>query len=198
MTSPPKTPNRTALALAAALATTSCAPPEAPKNNLYDILAKYEFTMQDGKPANINALRASQKNKFSTLTFNFNGCTEHCSLTNITLRKVAKDHNALTHVVVNVQPQLDGSNQKTRDAFMQTFRKVGMKSDVVILYPKNEEDAIKIQNDAALIVNQKVARQHSSQILLFRPDGSPVGKKDGLKTDNFGDWQAIMQQEKSR
>ena len=179
------------------MALASCTP-EAPKNNLYDILSKYELKGQDGNPVNIAALQTTQKNKFSTLTFRFHGCTAFCPITDAMLGKVAKEQNALAHVVVSVQPQYDGVNQDARDAFMQTFRKMGVKGDVVILYPKSEADAIKIQNDAALIVNQKIARQHSSQIVLFRPNGTPVGKKDGLKTDNFGDWQAIMQQEKTR
>jgi cytochrome oxidase Cu insertion factor (SCO1/SenC/PrrC family) len=177
---------------AAMMVAPSCAPPVPKEHTIYDILSRHDLRGQDGKPINIPALRQAGSGKFTTATFSFNGCVDYCPLTNATLSRMGKGRKNMVHMVVSVTPEFDGANQEARDAFMQSFRNMGVTGDIIILYPKHAEGAIKIQSEAGLIVNKENPRLHSGQIVLYAPDGKYMGKKDGLYTKNFDDWNARM------
>lgn len=174
--------------------------PDAPprERNMYDVLAKYDLRGQDGERVNIRALKQANSGKFSTMTFSFNGCGDYCPLTNASLGRIDKNNASLAHFVISVTPEMDGLSQNTRNGFRETFRRMGVKNDVTILYPKTGADAIKIQNDMGLIVNQENPALHSSQIVLSAPDGKVLDKKNGISSDNYEDWNKIMAGERAR
>lgn len=179
---------------ATALATAACDDPTQKPHNMYDALAGLTFRGQNGEKVSINALRAANKDRFATLSFSYNGCKDYCPFINPHLATMDGGNKSLIHYVISVQPELDGPRQQDRDAFMQTFRKMGVKNDIVILYPESDKDIPKIANKLQLVTDLNDAKQHPAEITLYAPGGAMAGRKNALTERDYSDWGKLMNQ----
>lgn len=189
------------LALAAAAPLAACSPEQsAGAASLFNGLEAFPLRGQNGEEkgkgdkVNMRALKAAQGNSFATLSFGFNSCSEYCPFTVKVLADLQKKHPDMIHYVVNVSPELDGARQAERDAYMATFRKVGMDtSKIVLLYPEKGEIAPQIAHKLNLIANSDKATDHSSMVVLYGPDGKERDRISGLdEMKKFERWDGII------
>ncbi len=189
---------RLVLGGAAALVTSACDDPTQKPHNVYDALSGFTFKDQNGEKVSIEALRAKNKERFTTLSFSYSKCSDYCPFINPHLATMDGGNKSLLHYVIAVQPELDGQRQQDRDAFMQTFRKMGVKNDIVILYPESDKKIAKIANKMNLVTDAKDPTQHPAEITLYAPGGAMAGRKNALTERDYSDWGTLMNQGKQR
>jgi cytochrome oxidase Cu insertion factor (SCO1/SenC/PrrC family) len=168
-------------------------------NNLYNVLAGYEFQGQDGQPVNLQALQTSLRNHFTTLTFGFGECEQYCPMINNVLGEVGKANPDMTSVVISVNPLKDGADQASRDAFMGKIKEAGVKHKVVILYPAQGGQlapglAPQIAIRSGSITNPEKPLDHSAKVKLYGPGGTPLKDKSGLRParEFVEEWGPVM------
>ncbi len=140
--------------------------------NLFDILKEFSFTDETGQLVNINALRNKLKDRYTTLSFGFTGCSTMCPLAiNPNLATIGKGQkNQLTSIAINVVPESDGFLDPS--GFRQSIEAHGTDQPVITLFPKSQTEAANIQIALNQFVNKNDPNAHTSRIFLFNPDGS--------------------------
>jgi cytochrome oxidase Cu insertion factor (SCO1/SenC/PrrC family) len=153
--------------------------------NMFDALSQHHFIGQDGEPVNINALKASLKDKQTTLTFGFAECTDYCPMINNVLGALGQKNPDLVSIQINVSPEENGKTDESRAAVLQTMRAAGVKHDTIILYPTDANGKLSnavvptIAHSLGTIVNKSDPLNHSSYIKLNAPGGNEITKKTG-------------------
>lgn len=193
----PDMPRRKLVLTSAALATLglpACDDPTQKPHNVYDALSGFTFTGQNGEKISIEGLRSKNKERFATLSFSYNGCVDYCPFINPHLATMDGGNKSLLHYVISAQPQFDGPRQKDRDVFMQTFRNMGVKNEIVILYPQSDTDIPKIANKLQLVTDRNDPKQHPAEITLYAPGGNMAGRKNAITERDYSDWAKLMNQ----
>lgn len=149
-----------------------------PNINVYDILEKYDFTDSKGVSLNVNALRTTLQNQYTTVSFGFSRCAAVCPRTNANLAALAAKHNNIAHIIISSDP-LDNVSQQSRDNFASKCKQQGIDSSrLIILYPEDRAKQVKIQNDfGELYVSD--APSHTSQAFLHAPNGNLLAQVKG-------------------
>ena len=139
--------------------------------NPMNILGRYEMRDQQGQPFSVRTLGAQLRNTHYTLSFGFNGCSAYCPLTNATFAMLDEQNgHRIKHVVVNVNPELDGFNQSQRDAYLNTLTAAGVRAeDIIILYPARNSDAPRIAVDLGSTVRMDDSTQHTPKVMFYGP-----------------------------
>jgi len=174
-----------------------------PSRNLSK-LADYQFTGQDGKPVDVNALVSQIKGKDVTLTFGFQACTAYCPFTNGTLGALdEKAPGRFKHIVIAMQPEHDGASQSSRNNLITTIKEMMNEGrvhpiqdpkNVIILYPHDSHTSVQIEHAFDNLVGSD-PRNHTPNVDVFNVNGQRIAKgvPDSIPAKGDGDLAAKAQ-----
>ncbi len=193
----------------AGLAATATAPgavvtqaQSAQRNNLYDILDKFNFLDVDGNKVNIRALKKSLEDQHVTVSFGFTSCADICTFINPSLAAIGDiAPNNVTSIAINTWPSLEGLREDTRRAFTTSITDVGAKQPVISLFPADRwgnpsnDVAAHVQQALGQIISDRDPAAHSSFIMLFDKQGNKQGDmnvQSNTQEDFIHAWQPLI------
>ncbi len=152
---------------------------------LIDELARRGVLTVKGEPIDSGALKKELKGKNVAVSFGFAKCQGLCPYINdkhAVLEKAAQDKSKFVSIVIDVAPDLDNQNNKTRQAYVDdVINKGSRQHDVKGFFPKTVDDADELQGFMTLFTVGGGA--HSGVITLYDKEGQYVSSKDAEHED---------------
>lgn len=181
---------------------------ESASDNLFNMLSRYNFKDQNGETLNVDALKTSIKDQFSTLVSGRGGCTIYCPMINSQLGKLGEMNPDLVSIVISSKPEEDGKTAESRQALLNQVREQGLHHKAILLYPTDEQGNLSNEAYAKFAAKESdelrnpVAPNdnHVTEISLHAPGGNQLDKLSSqTKASEFeAQWKPIMNGQRIR
>ena len=158
-------------------------------SNIYSQLKNQLLMTHDKRIVKFGSLKTTLTNHF-TLTLGFMDCRVYCPTMGAALKKMdAYDPSSpWQHVIINMNPEQDGSDQPHRNFYRQKLINRGIQNPI-ILYPVDSNG--KPSNTAAIAIaealnmgaNPNDSKKHDPNTLTFTPSGIRTGEYEASQLE---------------